>query len=399
MGGTITFSEAARFGEHAAFSLMVKPAGSLCNLRCAYCYYLDKKDLYGGKEPVMDHSLLETCIRNYFTSCRMDELTVEWHGGEPLLAGKEFFRKAVELERKYSGGRTVRNSIQTNGTLLDMEWASFFSENGFLVGISLDGPEDIHNAYRTYREGHGSFADVMRGLEALQKAGAEYNTMTTVNRASEGRGGDVYLFLKSAGSRYMQFMPVYEQAGGKSAPYSVSPEAFGKYLCDIFDIWIKKDVGRYFVLTFDAALSSWCGIRPGICVFCESCGGNPVVEHNGDIYPCDHFVSAASRLGNVADTQLHLAVTSPEQVRFGLEKRNSLPGKCLACRWRFACAGGCPEHRLADSGETGKPLNSLCKGYSMFYSHISSAMDRMKALLLEGRSPSDICAGSPDRCI
>lgn len=396
MGGTITFLEALRFGEQAAFSLMVKPAGPLCNLRCDYCYYLDKKDLYGGKVPVMDYSLLETCLCNYFASCGTQELTVEWHGGEPLLAGKEFFRKAVELERKYSGGRTVHNSLQTNGTLLDMEWASFFRENGFLIGISLDGPEDIHNAYRHHRDGRGAFADVMCGLDILQRAGVGYNTMTTINRASEGRGEEVYRFLKTAGSRYMQFMPVYEYAGGKVAPYSVSPEAFGKYLCDIFDVWIKEDVGKYFVLTFDAALSSWCGLQPGICVFCESCGGNPVVEHNGDIYPCDHFVSAAGRLGNVKDTQLCLAVTSPQQIRFGLQKRNSLPDRCLSCRWLFACAGGCPKHRLAYGGENGRPLNSLCEGYSMFYSHISSGMERMKALILDGRAPSDICSCPKD---
>lgn len=392
MGGTITFDEAWRFSGNAVFSLMVKPAGSRCNLSCSYCYYLEKAGIYGGKEPLMDDGLLEECLRNYLGSCGSPEPVVEWHGGEPLLAGPGFFRKALALERKYSGGRTVRNSIQTNGTLLDSEWASFFRDNGFLVGISVDGPEDIHDAYRQYRDGSGSFAGTMRGLEILQRAGVMYNTMTTINKASEGRGAEVYAFLKSCGSRYMQFMPVYELLPDASvAPYSVAPEAFGKYMCDIFDVWVKSDVGRYFVLTFDAALSSWCGLRPGICTFCESCGGNLAVEHNGDIYPCDHFVSESSRMGNIADMPLHVAATSPGQISFGLGKRDTLPRRCLACRWRFACAGGCPRHRLEESGEEGRPLSSLCPGYMMFYSHVAPHMDKMKSLLVAGKAPAGIC--------
>lgn len=403
MGGTITFQEASRFGAAPLFSLMLKPAGSHCNLRCGYCYYLDKSDFYGGREPLMSIELLELCIRDYCTSCAADELTIEWHGGEPLLAGMDFFRTALALERRYSGGRPVHNTLQTNGTLLTPEWASFFLDNDFLLGLSLDGPEEVHDAFRRTPHGKPTFGKVMQGLELLQRAGVEFNTLTTISKASEGRGRDVYRFLKSAGSRYMQFMPVYEhlldtgsgvrmafpqETGSFPASWSVSPEAFGQYLCDIFDEWVVADVGKYFVLTFDAALSSWCGLQPGICSFCESCGGNLTVEHNGDIYPCDHFVYPACRLGNIRGMSLGQAAASSCQLSFGLAKRDSLPAQCWKCRWRFACNGGCPKHRFTESGEQGRRLNSLCAGYKAFYAHIAPDMDRMKALLAAGKAPS-----------
>lgn len=414
VGDTITLSEASRFGHSTAFSLMLKPVGSRCNLRCSYCYYLDKASLYGGHEPVMDLMLLEKCISGFCASCDLPELTVEWHGGEPLLAGMDFFRSAVALEKKYSGGRPVHNTIQTNGTLLNSEWAAFFHDNGFLVGLSLDGPEDVHDRFRRTAGGGGTFRSVMHGLETLHRGRVEFNTLTTISKAGEGRGADVYRFLRAAGSRYMQFMPVYEHvilselpsAGGSSsatiapptvqdsvlAPWSVDPEAFGRYLCDIFDIWVRGDIGKYFVLTFDAALSSWCGIQPGICTFCESCGGNLTVEHNGDIYPCDHFVYPGWKLGNVMDVSLRDAATSRELAVFGLSKRTGLPRKCLRCKWLKACRGGCPKHRFAPvSPDSELPL---CPGYSLFYSHAAPAMDRMKALLLEGRAPSDLDVSS-----
>ena len=350
----------------------------------------------------MELPLLERCIRDFCESCDLPELTVEWHGGEPLLAGMEFFRSALQLERKYSGGRPVHNTLQTNGTLLNNEWASFFHDNNFLIGLSLDGPEDIHDSFRHTVSGGGTFRSVMHGLEALHRCRVEFNTLTTISRAGEGRGAEVYRFLKSAGSRYMQLMPVYEhivpvsscmtaarvafpaEKDSHTAPWSVSPLAFGTYLCDIFDEWVRKDVGEYFVLTFDAALASWCGVEPGICTFCGSCGGNLTVEHNGDIYPCDHFVYPQYRLGNVRDMSLRTAALSPSQALFGTAKRNSLPRKCLVCRWLRVCNGGCPKHRF-DRG-----LNSLCEGYAMFYSHAAPAMDKMKALLSEGRAPSEI---------
>lgn len=412
IGDTITFSEASRFGHSTAFSLMLKPVGSRCNLRCSYCYYLDKASLYGGHEPVMDLRLLEKCVSDFCASCDLPELTVEWHGGEPLLAGMDFFRKAVALERKYSGGRPVHNTVQTNGTLLNGEWTAFFHDNDFLVGLSLDGPEDVHDRFRRTAGGGGTFRTVMHGLEALHRGKVEFNTLTTVSKAGEGRGAEVYRFLKAAGSRYMQFMPVYEHvflsgspsAGGCSsaaiapptavdsvlAPWSVDPKAFGRYLCDIFDVWIRGDIGRCFVLTFDAALSSWCGVQPGICTFCESCGGNLTVEHNGDIYPCDHFVYPGWKLGNIRDVSLRDAATSREMAVFGLSKRTDLPRKCLRCQWLIACRGGCPKHRFVhDSAGHGAEL-PLCPGYRLFYAHVAPAMERMKALLLEGKAPSEL---------
>lgn len=405
----ITISEASRFGGSTAFSLMLKPVGSKCNLRCRYCYYIDKSVYYGGREPAMDLRLLELCIASYCASCDLPELTVEWHGGEPLLAGLDFFSKALEYERKYAGGRPVHNTLQTNGVLLNADWAAFFHDNGFLIGLSLDGPEDIHDCFRMSSSGGGTFRDVMHGLETLHRSRVEFNTLTTVSKAGEGRGEEVYRFLKSVGSRYMQFMPVYEHimtvphsssnvpciappSAEKSvlAPWSVAPEAFGRYLCDIFDVWVRGDVGQYFVLTFDAALSSWCGVQPGICTFCESCGGNLTVEHNGDIYPCDHFVYPQWRLGNIRDIALRDAATSQRLAAFGVSKRNALPPVCLRCEWMPACRGGCPKHRFVSFSGDSRPLNALCPGYRMFYSHIAPVMDKMKALLSEGRAPSEL---------
>ena len=417
VGDTITLSEASRFGRSTAFSLMLKPVGSKCNLRCAYCYYLDKaSSVYSGREPVMSLELLELCIRDFCDSCDLPELTVEWHGGEPLLAGMDFFRSALALERKYSGGRPVHNMLQTNGTLLDGEWAAFFHDNNFLLGLSLDGPEDIHDRYRRTVSGGGTFREVMHALEVLHRRRVEFNTLTTVSKAGEGRGSEVYRFLKSAGSQYMQFMPVYEHLASSAyagsacamdagavrmaspeepetvlAPWSVKPEAFGRYLCDIFDLWVRGDVGKYFVLTFDAALSSWCGVQPGICTFCDSCGGNLTVEHNGDIYPCDHFVYPQWRLGNIRDISLREAATSPAQTRFALAKRTALPNACRRCKWLLACRGGCPKHRFAFSpASRSADRLPLCPGYRLFYSHIAPAMDKMKALLEAGRAPSEI---------
>ena len=417
VGDTITLSEASRFGRSTAFSLMLKPVGSKCNLRCAYCYYLDKaSSVYSGREPVMSLELLELCIRDFCDSCDLPELTVEWHGGEPLLAGMDFFRSALALERKYSGGRPVHNTLQTNGTLLDGEWAAFFHDNNFLLGLSLDGPEDIHDRFRRTVSGGGTFREVMHALEVLHRRRVEFNTLTTVSKAGEGRGSEVYRFLKSAGSQYMQFMPVYEHLASSAyagsacamdagavrmaspeepetvlAPWSVKPEAFGRYLCDIFDLWVRGDVGKYFVLTFDAALSSWCGVQPGICTFCDSCGGNLTVEHNGDIYPCDHFVYPQWRLGNIRDISLREAATSPAQTRFALAKRTALPNACRRCKWLLACRGGCPKHRFAFSpASRSADRLPLCPGYRLFYSHIAPAMDKMKALLEAGRAPSEI---------
>lgn len=411
---TMTFMDAIRMTGPMAFNIMIKPAGSLCNLDCNYCYYLDKAEIYGGKEPVMTLEMLETCIREYIAANDVQEVMFNWHGGEPLVLGLDFYRKAVALEQKYAGDKIIRNTIQTNGTLLTQEWASFFRDNDFLVGISVDGPQDIHDKYRKDKGGAPTFDKVMRGVSLLYRNNVQYNTMTTVNHASEGRGLEVYEFLKSIGSRYMQFMPVVEhvkypagkngkplkyarphivdpsEEGASIAPWSVGSMAFGKFMCEIFDSWVLADVGRYFVNLFDAALARWCGVMPGTCAYAETCGGNSVIEHNGDVYPCDHFVYPQYRLGNILENDLRTMMTSQEQVRFGISKRNSLPGRCVRCRYRFACNGECPKHRfnVTESGQTG--LNALCDGYFMFYSYVEPYMDKMKELLDSHQAPAGV---------
>ena len=349
----------------------------------------------------MTEQMLETLVREYIAANEVQDVYFNWHGGEPLLLGKDFYRKALAFEEKYANGKKIHNTIQTNGILLDREWAELFRRHGFLVGISIDGPREIHDRYRKDKGGQPTFDRVLRGVDLLRSSGVEFNTMTTVNKASEGHGPEVHRFLKSLGSRYMQFMPVVEhvkegrivdpaEEGAQIAPWSVSATGFGQFLCDIFDEWVRQDVSQYFVGQFDAALAAWCGAPPGICVFGETCGGNAVIEHNGDLYPCDHFVYPKYRLGNIAETPIRELMGSDAAVRFGIDKRNSLPTACHQCKWRFACNGECPTHRFSrtDLGETG--LNTLCGGYKLFFSHIAPYMDYMKSLLLRGLSPAGV---------
>ena len=411
---TITIDDAVRITGPQAFNLMIKPAGSLCNLDCHYCYYLDKAEIYGGREPKMSLDMLETLTREFIEANGTQEVTFNWHGGEPLVMGLDFYKKAMQFQKKYAGGKTVRNTLQTNAVLVDRDWASFFRDNDFLIGVSVDGPEDIHDKYRKDKGGQPTFRRVIRGIETLYSSGVQYNTMTTVNKMSEGRGAEVYRFLKSLGTRYMQFMPVVEHvkypsdASGKTlkkarpfivdpgtegasiARWSVGSLAFGTFLCDIFDVWVRTDVGRWFVNVFDAALAGWCGVAPGTCVYAETCGGNAVLEHNGDIYPCDHFVYGKYLAGNISETGLADVMSSSSQIRFGLDKRNTLPKKCLRCKYFHICHGECPKHRFnrTEAGETG--LNALCEGYFKFWSHAAPYMEKMKALLIAGRAPAEI---------
>ncbi len=411
---TLTLGDAIRIGGPMAFNIMIKPAGSLCNLDCHYCYYLDKAEIYGGKEPRMTLEMLEVCVREYIKANDVQEVTFNWHGGEPLVMGIDFYRKAIELQQKYAGDKVIHNTLQTNGTLLTQEWASFLRDNDFLVGISIDGPEDIHNKYRKDKGGAPTFDKVMRGLNILYRSNVQYNTMTTINKASEGRGLEVYQFMKSVGSRYMQFMPVVEHvkyplnAAGKPikgarphivdpseegaviSPWSVSSMAFGRFMCDIFDYWVCNDVGQYFVNQFDATLACMCGEMPGTCVYAETCGGNSIIEHNGDLYCCDHFVYPKYRLGNIFDKDIREMMQSAEQTKFGIEKRNSLPRQCRRCKYLYACNGECPKHRFnrTEAGETG--LNALCDGYYMFYSHVEPYMERMKELLKLKQPPAGV---------
>lgn len=396
---TLTLDDALRLNGPRAFNLMIKPVGSTCNLNCAYCYYLDKADIYGGREPKMALEDLERLIKRYIEACEIPVASFLWHGGEPLLSGLDFFRSAVEFQKKYAGGKEIRNTLQTNGTLLTDEWASFFRENGFLIGISVDGPSTVHNTFRKTRGGGPSLEKALRGIEILNRNRVEYNILATINRESEGRGREVYRFLKSLGTRFIQFSPVVEHivreqgrrprivdpsvAGAELAPWSVSAKGFGEFLCDVFSEWVNGDIGRVFVNYFDATLANWCGVMPGICAFARTCGDNSIVEHNGDVYSCDHFVYPEYRIGNIFEDSLPEMMDSPSQVRFGISKRNSLPEKCLRCEYLRLCNGGCPKHRFnaTERGETG--LNALCDGYRQFFSYSSPMMQEMKSRISE----------------
>ena len=398
---TLTLQDAVKITGPQAFNIMIKPVGSLCNLRCHYCYYLDKAEIYGGREPLMSEQMLEHFVKEYIAANDVPEVFFNWHGGEPLLAGLDFYRKAIALQRKYGSGKKIHNTLQTNATLMTREWAEFFRDNGFLIGVSLDGPQKVHDAYRTGKGGASVFDRVRRGIFELYRAGVQYNVMATVNRQSEGKALEIYQFLKSAGTRFIQFMPVVEHVknglivspetpGARLAPWSVSAAGFGRFLCDIFDHWVRNDVGKVFVNQFDAALACWCGVQPGLCAMAETCGGNSIIEHNGDLYPCDHFVYADYKIGNIHQTDLRTLMNSSKQVKFGIDKRSGLPQKCFRCRWFFACHGECPKHRFntTDKGETG--LNALCEGYEMFFSHIEPYMEEMKKLLMSGKPASGV---------
>ena len=395
-----SYEDIVKRNERRGFTSMVKPVGSLCNMRCKYCYYLDKAALYNNHQPQMSDELLENYIRANIEGNNSPVIAFAWHGGEPLLAGKEFFRKAVALQQKYAEGRTVENSIQTNGLLVDDEWCAIFRDNNFLVGVSIDGPESIHDAHRVDAGGQPTFARVMRGIEKLYRNRVEYNTLTTINIHSEGRGAEVYNFLRGI-SVFMQFLPVAEllcdgriqspdAQKADIAPWSVSARGFGEFMCDIFDIWVKKDVGRRYVQLFDATLALMVGVQPSVCSLCETCGSGLTVEHNGDVYCCDHFVYPEYKIGNIHTDRLADLAYCDRQFEFGVAKRALLPRECRHCKFYNLCHGECPKHRFIDDnrGEYGK--NYLCEGYKLFYEHTQTAMERMKNLILDGKPAAEI---------
>ncbi len=399
---TLTLSDAVRIAKPLRFNMMFKPIGSVCNLKCDYCYYLDKINRY-DKVYAMPLDILEKCIKEYLEVNDSDDVTFDWHGGEPLLLGLDYFMKVVELQNKYKGGKRVFNTIQTNATLLNHDFVSFFKDYNFLVGVSVDGPQYVHDKYRVDKNAEPTFKKVMRGIELLHYYNVDFNTLTTISKAGEGRGLEVYSFLKDIGSRFMQFMPVYECLdvvtnnitspdceGSELAPWSVNPLEYGKFMCDIFDYWVKNDVGEYFVNLFDSTLANYCGVNPGTCVYSETCGANAVVEHNGDIYPCDHFVYEKYKLGNINETSLCDIVNSKKMMEFGIDKRNALPYKCRKCEYFFTCHGECPKHRFdfTEQGEFG--LNSLCEGLMYFFSHVEPYMEVMRDLIAENKAPKDI---------
>ena len=386
---TIPLEDAARLSGPLAFNIMFKPAGSLCNLGCSYCYYLDKAQLYGGQEPRMSLEVLEAVTKAYIQANDVPEVQFVWHGGEPLVMGLDFYRKAVEFQRKYADGKTVFNSIQTNGTLLTAAWARFFRENKFLVGLSVDGPAFIHDRYRLDRGGASTFSRVMQGLSLLRAEGVEFNTLTTVNRASEGHGAEIYAFLKEAVRfRGKKERPVIVEPlapGAAPAFWSVSAQGFGQFMADVFDVWVRRDVGTYYVQLFDSVLAAWCGLKEGVCIFGKSCSGNAVVEHNGDLYTCDHFVYPAYKVGNVLQTPIRELMEKDTVKRFAYRNWTSLPKSCLQCPFLPACNGECPQHRNPATG-----LNALCEGYKHFFRHTAPVFDRMRSLLSQGRAPAEI---------
>ena len=402
---SLHLTDVAKMRSAPAFGTMIKPIGSACNLDCHYCYYRDKSEIYNNNMPCMSEELLEIYIKQYIEGASQQNISFCWHGGEPLMAGLPFFRKAMELQRKYAGDKVIENTLQTNGILVNEEWCCFFRENDFLIGLSLDGPEDIHDAFRRDCGGAPTFARVMRAVELMTKHGVEFNILSTVNARSEGRGAEVYKFLSSI-NPYLQFLPVVEyvrERPGKRplivspdeedavpAPWSVSAKGYGQFMCDVFDEWMKFDVGRKFVQLFDITLGNWCGVPPTLCAFGEVCGDGLVVEHNGDVYSCDHFVYPEYRLGNIADNELVAMYRSSEQQAFGRDKRDALPLECKRCNYYFLCRGECPKHRF-EYAKNGEPyMNVLCEGYKMFFRHTDPYMRYMKTLIEKGEPASKV---------
>jgi uncharacterized protein len=404
----ILFSDAQKIHSPNAFHIMVKPAGSSCNLNCTYCYYLEKRNLYPGKNDFrMSDELLERFIREYIESHEVPVVTFTWQGGEPTLMGIDFYKKAIRLQKKYARGRTIENAFQTNGTRLSSDWCKFFKDNNLLVGISIDGKEHNHDHYRRTFSGASTFRKVMDGLNLLHKHEVEFNTLSTVNDYSVRFASETYKFLKDAGSGFIQFLPVVERSSSNLqsdglrllAPihgtasvteWSVAPEDYGRFLITIFDEWVRNDVAKYYVQIFDATLANHVGENPGLCVFNETCGDALAMEHNGDIYSCDHFVYPEYLLGNMNKTPLLSMVKSQQQVNFGIDKRNSLPRYCLNCDFRYACHGECPKHRFINTPD-GKPgLNYLCEGYKMFFRHAEPFMKFMAGELKNKRPPANV---------
>lgn len=391
--------------------VMLKPAGSLCNLRCRYCYYLEKANLYGHSAGhIISDALLEKFIKEYIEAQTTPEVLFTWHGGETLMRPVSFYRRALELEKKYAKGRRISNSIQTNGTLLNDEWCEFFRENDFLVGVSIDGPREFHDEYRRTATGRPTFHKVMQGINLLNKHGVEWNALAVVNDFNADYPLEFYRFFKDIHCRYIQFTPIVErivhrddgltlapgmQEGGEVTDFSVTPEQWGNFICTIFDEWVKQDVGQYFIQLFDATLANWVGVVPGVCTLAEECGHAGVMEFNGDVYSCDHFVYPEHRLGNLHDHTIIEMMYSDRQREFAKMKRQLLPRQCKECPFRFACHGECPKNRFTHDryGEPG--LNYLCEGYLRFFSHVAPYMDFMKAELEAQRPPANVMQFRP----
>ena len=382
-----------------AFHVMIKPRGPICNLACAYCYYLSKEALYPHSQFCMTDNLLERFTRQYINAQRVPEVTFGWQGGEPLLMGIDFFQRAVELQQNYCRpGMQIHNAIQTNGLLVNDEWANFFRKHHFLVGVSLDGPQSLHDAYRVDKTGHPSFKRVMSGLSFLKKHHVEWNILACVHAANAEYPLQVYNFLRDeAGAQFIQFIPIVEQHATNErqkrhtiSERSVTGKQYGDFLINIFDEWIRQNVGQIFVQIFDVALGIWMGQPSSLCISGETCGTAMAMEHNGDVFACDHFVDPRYKLGNIRTTSLNTLAGSPQQRQFGTAKRDMLPDECLACDVRFACHGGCPKNRILTTPDGQAGLNYLCEGYKAFFRHINRPMQVMASTVRAGRPAANI---------
>jgi uncharacterized protein len=401
------------------YHLLAKPAGAACNLGCEYCFFLSKENLYPRESPLMDDDTLETYLRQLMQSSPGPEVHVAWQGGEPMLRGIDFFRRSVALAAKYRQGRQrVVHTIQTNGTLIDDEWAAFFKENNYLVGLSLDGPREMHDAFRITKQGTGSFDEVIRGWNILRKHNVDVNILCTIHAANQDHPLEVYHFFRDElQAQYIQLIPIveratpdtidianegwggqrgrdrplYKQEGSLVTRRTVNSEKFGAFLTTIFDEWVTRDVGKVYVTTFDVALGSWMG-QHNLCIVAPTCGDALVMEHNGDVYSCDHFVEPDYKLGNIADTPLGTLVASERQRRFGSSKYETLPKYCKECPVLFACYGECPRNRFIKTPDGEEGLNYLCAGYKSFFTHIGPAMKTMAGLLRAGRYADEIMA-------
>lgn len=375
------------------FHLLAKPTGAMCNLSCRYCFFLSKKDLYPGSTFRMSDSLLESYISQYIGAQKVPLATIAWQGGEPTLMGLPFFRNAMEMVRNYRRpGMIIQNTIQTNGTLIDDEWCRFFLENNFLVGLSLDGPREIHDAYRVDKSGKPTFDRVIRAAKLLRRHKVDYNILTTVHAANGDHPLEVYRFLRDEiGTNFIQFIPIVERdEPGSVTEWSVGPEQYGRFLTSVFDEWVRRDVGKVFVQIFDASLAAWTGAFQSLCILSPTCGTALALEHNGDLYSCDHFVDREHFLGNIEKVSMGTLASSDKQRRFGQDKLDSLPSYCLKCEVRFACNGECPKNRFMKTPDGESGLNYLCPGLRGFFRHIDGAMRFMANELRQGREPANI---------
>ena len=392
-----------------SFHVMAKPIGPICNLDCKYCFYLEKEALYPqASKWAMREEVLDRYIQQYIEAHDTPVVQFAWQGGEPTLLGVDYFRQLVEIQKKYANGKRIENAFQSNGVLLDDDWACLFKENNFLIGLSIDGPRELHDTFRVDKGGQPTFDRVMRGLETLKRNKVDFNTLTTVHRGNADHPLEVYRFLKESGSGFMQFIPIVERVAhqpasdglqlispefvgtAQVAPWSVQSQQFGRFLCTIFDEWVRHDVGRYYVQLFDVCLEIWSGMEASLCVFRRQCGSALAIEHCGDVYSCDHFVYPQNRLGNIMESPLESLVDSKQQRDFGEAKESTLPRYCRECDVRFACNGECPKHRFITSPDGESGLNYLCAGYKMFFRHVDPCMRFMARELTAERAPANV---------